>query len=466
MWPGPILVLVGPLAPAAITYGLRRWSTAAGLLGLTMMAALAAMVAVIPLEATPLVRASSLFAGGEWAVFGRTLTLTPGLQATLPALYLGAGLLALLSSVLPQGRVFVPVMLALLAPLAGGLLAAPFSLSVLPLIIVAGLAVWLIQAGRERPTRAAWRFLTVYILAAAPLLVVGWITDSDLAGFSGSAWRYYLLGSLILLGGFPFYAWVQPLLEDAPPLAWAALLGLVQWAVIILVAAVLTRNPVLSRNEALLSALRASGAATMGAAGLLAAQPWLSRAWDRLTLGRAFAYLLLVDMGASLILMAAPSPANLTLLLWQHVARFISLALMGAGAAWLAQTTADASHSLKRAPWATILLLYGALSLAGLPLTPGGVVRWRILVALADSSLGLAILILLATISVVALLVRLGLEHWPRAELVEWRAAWQRQPAVSLLLAVVMALAVASALYARPLAAYAAHAAQLLWGRS
>lgn len=466
MWPGPVLALFGPLAPALITYGLRRWSAAAGLLGLVLMAALAAMVAVIPLEATPLVQASSLFAGDGWQIFGRTLTLTPGLQATLPALYLGAGLLALLSAVLPQGRVFVPVMLALLSPLVGGLLAAPFSFSVLPLIIVAGLAVWLIQAGQAYPTRAAWRFLAVYVLAGAPLLLVGWITDSDLAGFSGGAWRYYLLGSVLILGGFPFYTWVQPLLEDAPPLTWAVLLGLVQWAVIILVAALLTRNPILSRNEALLNALRASGAASMAAAGLLAAQPWLSRAWRQITLGRALAYVLLIDMGASLILAATQSADSLALLLWQHIARFISLALVGAGAAWLTQTTAGATVSLKRAPWAAVLLLYGAFSLAGLPLTPGSAVRWRILMMLGESSLGLAILILLATISSVVLLVRVGLEHWPRAEEADWRAMWQRQPATSLLLALVMALALALALYPRPLTAYAAYAAQLLWGHS
>jgi hypothetical protein len=259
---------------------------------------------------------------------------------------------------------------------------------------------------------------------------------------------------------------VQPVLEEAPPLSWAVALGLVQWVVVILAVTLLIRNPILNRNEALLNALRASGAATIAAAGLLAAQPWLSRAWRQITLGRALAYVLLIDMGAGLMLMASQTPDNLPLLLGQQLARFLSLALVGAGAAWLSQTGVAATVNLKQAPWATVVWLYGAFSLAGLPLTPGGALRWRLLLALGDSALGPTILLLLATISGVALLVRLGLEYWPRAAAIDWRAVWQRQLITGLLLALFMALAVALALYPHPLMAYATYVAQLLWGRS
>ncbi len=466
MYPGPVLVLFGPLAPAFIAYLLRRWTLVAGLAGLLLAGVLAAMVAVIPLDASPLVRSTSLFAGEAWQIFGRNLLLTPGIKSLLLGLYVGAGCLSFLSAFLPQGRVFASVTLLLLSPLAAGLMAAPFSLGVLPLVIVAGLAAWLIQAGRPRAARAALRYLSVFVFAAACLLIVGWMADSDLVGFSGSAWRYYLAGTALVLAGFPFYAWVLPILDDSPPLTWAVLLGLAQMAVVIYVTNLLLGNDVLGRMPALLSALRASGAATIAVAGLLAAQPWLSRAWQRITPGRVLAYLLLIDMGTTLVVVASAIPDRLELIMAQHLWRFISLLLAGSGAGGLARLSAtDDMTGFKRSPWATGLLIYGALSLAGLPLTPGGVGRWHILTALGQDSLGMAILLLLATISGVALLAAVCLEHWPRAEAAAWREQWQRSPAVTTLSVTLLVLALWLSLFPRPLLAYAEQTAQLLLSR-
>lgn len=463
---GPILTLAGPLVPAAVAYGLRRWPWLAGLASALLLLALAAMVGVMPLAASPLGDPSPLFVGQEWQALGQSWLLSAGLRATLVGVYVATAMVCLLTALLPQRPGFIPTMVLILIPLAAGLMLGVYSFGALLLTLAAGLAIWLAPAGR-----ATWRYLVVFVLAAACLLVVGWMAKSNLVAMSSTAWRLFWPGAALLLAGFPFYLWVAPLLEETPALAGAFLLGVVQLGVITLIASFLLLNPVLARQAPLLNALQASGAATIAAAGLLAWQPWLGAVgnrdygggWAELPLGKPLAHLALVDMGATLMLLGLDPVGNLGLLLAQHLARLVALVLAAVGLDGLSRLEATAVTGLaQRAPWAAILFLYGGLSLAGLPLTPGFQARWAMIQTLGAQEVGLVIVLLLGTISGLALLARVGVELWPAgASRASWRAALQAQPLAAGLYALVALTGLGLALLPGPLMSYSQLLARL-----
>jgi formate hydrogenlyase subunit 3/multisubunit Na+/H+ antiporter MnhD subunit len=53
-----------------------------------------------------------------------------------------------------------------------------------------------------------------------------------------------------------------------------------------------------------------------------------------------------------------------------------------------------------QAPWSTVAVVFGALSIAGLPISAGFACRWALCRALAPSSLGTALFLLVAGVSV------------------------------------------------------------------
>jgi formate hydrogenlyase subunit 3/multisubunit Na+/H+ antiporter MnhD subunit len=55
----------------------------------------------------------------------------------------------------------------------------------------------------------------------------------------------------------------------------------------------------------------------------------------------------------------------------------------------------------RQAPWSTAALIFGGLSMAGLPVSAGFVWRWALCRALAPSSPGSALLVLLASVGVI-----------------------------------------------------------------
>ncbi len=454
---GPALALVGPLTPAIITYLLRRWPLLAGLVGALLLLALAAIIGVMPLETSVLPGSTALFAGQTWQALGQTVVLSVGVRAALVGLYVGTAVLCLAAALLPQRPDFIPVMLLTLTPLAAALMLGSSSFGVLLLVVVAGLAVWLAPAGR-----AALRYLVVFVLAAACLLVVAWMAQSHLVALSSTAWRLFLPAAALLLAGFPVYFWVSLLLEETPALVWAFLLGVVQLGVFLLVASFLLSNQVLARQTFLLNALQASGAATVAAAGLLAWQPWLGGNWSEMRLGQALTHLILVDMGATLMLLGLDPAGSLELLLTQHLARFIALLLAAIGLDGLSRReTSVVTGAARHAPWAAILFLYGGLSLAGLPLTPGFAARWAIIQTLGAQEVGLVILLLLAAISGVALLARVGVELWPAGVSGDdWRASVQIHLITASLYAVAGLIGLGVALIPGPLLSYSRLLAQ------
>ena len=387
MTSGRILILLGaPLLFAAITLILqRRWPRAAAII-----AGIAALFLATQTGIGPDGQAIRFFDG--------TLTLTEQAAPSLRLLYAGASLLFLLSARWPQGREFLPAGLAALSPLSVTLMASAFPLGVVTLLAVTACAAIMIQAGRRDATLAPFRYLTMTALALPFFLVAAWMLGSDQPVFTGSVWRLLLVGTALVLAGFPFHIWVRPVTEDAPPLVTVFTFALVPAAILFLLFNLLQQHPTVVQETPFLTFLRWSGAAAATAGGLLALNaPSLKSLWGRL---------LLVEMGSAVMLIPA-GPNGQQAALAGLGLRFVGLLLVSLGLILLESGPAgQPARPTRRNVGAYALFAYGALSLVGLPLTPGFPARWATITTAALESPWLALLLLVAMASAAAGLLR------------------------------------------------------------
>lgn len=379
----------------------------AALVGVGAAATLAGLLAAAPLA--PATAASDAwFAGDTWAILGRAFALTEGIRALFLAIYGAAGLLFLLSIWLPQGHSFVPAGLAVLSPLAGMVMVQPFVFGAPLMLGVVALLVWLIQAGRAGSTHAAWRYFLLMTLVTPLILLAGRLIETSQPGYILAGWRLLSVGLIVWLAGFPFYIWLPPIVEEASPLVVVFLLGVVQVVVVVFAWQILAGEP-LFEMAAVTPLLRLSGLATVVTGGL-----W---AFATRSSGRLLGYVLLTDLGVTLLTLSVTDSAALTSLLSGLTLRFVSLTLAAVGLTLARQEAgsgrdwfASAPGLAYSRPLAVALYSLGVLSLAGLPLTPGFGGRWAF-IALVSNTPWLAPVVLLAVVSNTAGLLR-GLVHW------------------------------------------------------
>jgi NADH-quinone oxidoreductase subunit N len=377
--PGTLALLIGPLVLAVLALVVRRWPVVAvvsGVLGLLFLGLIAANLT--PGEGD----------AGALLISGRSLAFSALIQAALLFTYTGLGLLFLLSLLLPQGGIFVPICLALLSPLTAALTIDGYMFGAALLVIVAGALAILIQAGRPGSTLASARYLVIFLLAIPPLLVAIWMLGAGQPAFLPTASRLLMIAFLVLLAGFPFHIWVAPVVCEANSLAPVVIFGLVELPIVIFCLNLLLDFPVVYRSLQFSSLLQASGIVTV----LLAAVLVLTAH----SFGRMLAYLLLLDIGSTVLAFASGTFGGIEATISLLVLRTISLIMAGIGFGLLrrqfkAQETgsdrfADNVGLAWRTPMSLALFLFGALSLAGLPLTPGFSGRWSVVILTAGKS--------------------------------------------------------------------------------
>lgn len=448
MFVAPLLLIIGPLVPAGLfALFFRRWPLINGLVGGFVAIFLGQTIDNWSL-ANP--------AFNTFSLYGRSLVLYEGEQRLFALLYLAFGGLCLLSAVWEQGADFVPAGFGALSALGAMATIQPFTFGLVALLIAAALGAMLIQSGRVGSTLASWRYLMLTALALPFLLIAGWMLDSNQLAFVPAAWRLLLVGFIILLAGFPFTAWIRPIVKEAPPLATAYILGLGQLAIVSFAFRLLAAYPTISLNTSFLPLLRGSGGATLVVAGLLA--------FNSRKVSQLVGYLVLADMGA-VILSLVGGPAGLSIALLLLVQRFVGLVMAGLGFLFIGNEfdlfTAGRGLAARK-PLGIVLLTFGILSLIGLPLTPGFSGRWQLVAWVATTeSHWLAMLLWLVAASGAVGLLR-GLREWlsPTTEVIPT----QSPPTLLQKLLVMLALAAGLfiALFPQPLLNLASQLAQKL----
>ncbi len=402
---GSLLLLVLPLLMAGIVYLLLRWASLSALLATGTALALGFAVVTLPLDQPVHFWGGRQIALGEAVTFfGRELVLEPADRMAMSVLFFtAAGLFLVAWRFAPHSQLF-PMGLGLLSLLCGALLIRPLIYAALLVEIAAALSIFALQEEGMPPTRGGLRYLTFVTLALPGLLVTHWLLERyaltpDETGLLGMAAVLLAVSFALLLGVVPFHTWVTAVAGDSMPLAGAFILTVWNGAIWFLLLEFLETYPWLSSHPHFEFTVSTAGLLMVVVGGLFA--PAQRR------LGQTMGYGSLIDSGAALLALAMNNELGLTLVILSLLARPFGLILMAAGLSGLRARsggggdTFDALRGVgRKAPWSTVALIFGGLSVAGLPVSAGFAWRWALCRALAPSSPGSAIFLLLAGVGV------------------------------------------------------------------
>jgi multicomponent Na+:H+ antiporter subunit D len=399
---GPVLLIALPLLMSPLIWLLRRWAVVAAFLSAGVCVSMALLAWRLPLDQPAQLFGRQLALGETVSVLGRDLVMSQADRLNLVMIYLVAAGLFFFAWRVSQGWTFYPLGLALLSVLSGALLVESHIFAALLVQIAAALCVFLIQGGQSGSTRGALRFLTFVTLAIPPLLATSWLLGQyeltpDNTHLLDSSTLLFAFGFAILLGIVPFHVWVPAVSADAPPLVSTFVLGLFYAVIWFFMLDLMQSFDWLASHPGFRMAFNFGGyAMVVVGAGMAAVQK---------RLGPLMGYAALADMGAAQLALALQTPVGLDAALLALGTRAISLTVMAMGISVIRhRAEGDSFERLagwgRYVPWATVAMVVGGLSLAGLPPTPGFAVRWSITRLVARQDPVGAVVLLLASVVV------------------------------------------------------------------
>jgi len=446
---GPLLLLILPLAMGGIVYILRRWLfPLSALLSAGTAVLLGIAVVTLPLDQPVSAWGGRQIAMGETVtLLGRELVFEQSDRMAMAFLFFAAAGLFLLAWRFAPKTLLFPIGLGLLSLLCGALLIRPLIYSILLIEIAAALSVFALQVEGQGATRGGIRYLTFTTLALPGILVTHWLLERyavtpDATELLDQASVLLAISFALLLGVVPFHTWVISVADDSVPLAGAFVLAIGNGAVWFLLLDFLEAYPWLGSHPLFGSLVSAAGLVMVIVGAIFT--PTQRR------FGGLMGYAALLDSGAALIALGMNSQLGVALVLLSLSVRPFGLILLAAGLSGLRARNGGANDldSLRglgwQAPWSTVALVFGSLSMAGLPVSAGFAWRWALCRTLAPSDLGTALVLLLAGLSVMAGVWRGLSSLLMRPRSAEDRSVIPMEPSEGWLTAVVVVVAVAA----------------------
>lgn len=376
---GAILLLLLPILAAVLAYTLRRWRAVSSLLATGVSLTVGVILLLVPFDQPITVLGREIVLGGATELLGRALVFGPSVQAVMAFFFLtGAGLFVLAWHLEPEG-LFAATGLGLLGLLSGVLLVRPLIYAALLLQITAVLSIFPLHADPRSPVRGGLRYLTFFTLALPGLLISHWLLDMyavtpDQTGLLHTATALIGFSFALMLGVIPFHPWIPAVGRDGSPLSSAFLFSVSGGVVWFLLLDYLQTYPWLSDYPQWSSALSAFGLITAAVGGFLGT--------TRRGPGALMGYGVMVDTGVLLVVLGQSSHLGVELGVAMVFARVWATALMAAGLEGLRAHGDGTDERLVglglRAPWSTVALVVGGLSLAGFPPAVGFAPRWSI----------------------------------------------------------------------------------------
>lgn len=459
---GPLPLLLLPVLLGGLVFALRRWRWAA-LVGTAGALLLGIALLVLPWEGTITLFGRAVSLGEPLAVFGRPVALETSDRLTLAYLFLaGAGFFAL-SSPFEREGLLTPLGLGILGLTTGVLVVQPLIYAVLFLIIGATLAVFPLHAEGRTPARGGLRLLSFYTLALPGLLLSHWLLDMYAVSPDQVSYFYTALGLIavsfaLLLGLFPFHAWVPSVGEDGSPLAAGFLYSVCMGGTWFLLLEYLRTYPWLIQQPEWPTVVSAIGTATVVAGGLLGT--------TRRAPGALMGYAVMVDTGLAVVALSLGGQRGVGLGLWLLVARALGTGAMAGGLAAIRSSEGGGQDLLPKrmaaAPHATVAMAVGAMSLAGLPPTVGFTARWAFFSSLLSTDPLRGLLLLVASLGPAVGLLRSVLDG-VRARSTAAEGVSYEVPAAGVAMLYVITLAILLlGVFPQPLATLAGQIAELL----
>jgi formate hydrogenlyase subunit 3/multisubunit Na+/H+ antiporter MnhD subunit len=396
--PGPLFFFLASFLLAALAYALNRWPLFSGgvaatgslLLAWVVLRQLGAQPPLLPDQALDPSQVVALDPSFE--LLGRTWALTPSSLAGLCMVYGLAGLAFLFALPTPHGWAFYAFGLAVLGMLSMALTAQQYVYALLFTWLAACLAVFVLAGGRPGDTTAGLRTLVFTSMGVMPMLLLQDHLVLDAGGYVGvpgagptplpgevlqTASLLLTAGMAILLMMAPFHGQLVAMGANATPLAPAFMLATFPVVVLHTLFRLWEAQPALLQEPLAFQVCRWMGVLTAALGGLAALG---QRRW-----GSLVGYAALVSWGAGLLALGGATDAKAeqaTLMLaWRSFG--LLLAGVGWGALYSANQQCDdldrCRGLLRRRPLSVVALVLGLLSLAGFPLSPGGLARWQLL---------------------------------------------------------------------------------------
>jgi len=393
---GPLPLLVLPLLIGGALFLLRRWRAGAPLIAAGAALAFGGGLLALPLEGTIVVAGRAISLGESVTVLGRPVTLAASDRLAMGILFLVAAGFFLVAWPFDREGLLAPLGLGMLGLVAGVLVIRPLIYAVLFLEIAATLVVFPLYAEGGTPARGGVRYLSFWTLALPGLLISHWLLDMYAVSPDQTAFLYTAMGLIgvsfaLLLGLFPFHAWVPMIGEDGAPLAAAFLYSVGLGAVWFLLLEYLQTYPWLTEHPAWQTGLLLAGTVTALVGGVLGT--------TRRSPGALMGYAAMVDTGLAVVALGEGSQRGIGVGIWLLFARALGMLLISGGLEGIRPAEGRAGLSApgaaRRAPWSTMVVAVGALSLAGLPPTVGFSARWALFLSLltVDPLRGLVLLV-------------------------------------------------------------------------
>jgi len=395
--PGPLFFFAALLVLGALAYALNRWPLLAGAIAAGGCLVLA-WVALRRIGGMPLLgQGVDLLGRGarlssRFELLGRTWMLTKSSLAGLGLMLTLGGLCFLLALPTPHGWAFYPFGLATLGVLTLALTAQQYVYALLLIWLAGCLMVFVLAGGRPGETTAALRSLVMISLGVMPLLLLPRYLTTDAAGYviapdsaapaltiqaGQTAMLLMAAGMAILLSMVPFHGQLVAMGRHAAPMALPFALTVLPTVVLHTCFRLWEAHPALLSGEFVFDVCRWTGIAAvfLGGLGALGQRRW----------GALAGYVTLVDWGAGLIALGLGTRAGAEQMVQMLIWRAFSLLLVGVGWGTIFRATGRrddlerSADAVRRHPLGVLMLVLGLLSLAGFPLSPGGLGRWPLL---------------------------------------------------------------------------------------
>lgn len=384
----PVLVVAAAGVLVAVLIGLQDRRLTSSIVATVGLLLIAGFSFFAPIDRAVAFLGTGLRIEPAYQFLGRALVLDGTNRAAVGFLFVAAAFLFGGGWAARPNRYLYSAGTGALAFVAASLMVRPFLYAAIFLELAAMAVVFVLSDQRRTARTGAQRLLVFYTLAMMAILISGWLLDTS--GVTGGApdlvdqiVRFLAFGFAIVMVVPPFHLWLPPAAEEADAYSLSFVVVILYSAGLFFLLRFFNNYEWLRNSEQVAAVVRSAGIFMIGVGSLFAAA--------QTHVGRAGIFILMTDLGASLVVIGLGTSQGYQLALGIAGVRIVGLGLWALALSMLGRVMKDQEReSLFGVAYSNPLiasaLVLGMLSMAGAPLTAGFPGRWAAIQQLAAGS--------------------------------------------------------------------------------